>query len=275
MHLKRWITGLVALPFLIYIIVKGGMVFTLFIGLVALVALWEFFRVTLNGADNLSLVPMKILAYLYAVLILWSAHHLSPAFILNSVVFCFWLTGFVSILLFKNDPLVFETAKKQILGILYIPLLLSYLILVRNGSAIPGAIWIFFILVVVFTGDIGALYVGTFLGKHKLYPALSPKKTIEGSMGGIIANIFFGAIFKMIFLPELSWGTSLLFFIALGAAGQIGDLFESGLKRVGHIKDSGGILPGHGGILDRIDAAMYAAPVAYMFKVYIFGSSPM
>jgi phosphatidate cytidylyltransferase len=130
--------------------------------------------------------------------------------------------------------------------------------------------WILFVLVVVFFGDIGALYAGTFLGKHKLYPALSPKKTIEGSLGGLGANIICGGLFKLIFMPELSWGVSLLFFIALGAAGQIGDLFESGLKRVADIKDSGGILPGHGGILDRADAAMYAAPVAYMFKAYLF-----
>ena len=74
----------------------------------------------------------------------------------------------------------------------------------------------------------------------------------------------------MIFLPQLPWGVSLLFFVALGAAGQIGDLYESGLKRVANIKDSGSILPGHGGMLDRVDAVMFAAPVAYLFKAYIF-----
>jgi phosphatidate cytidylyltransferase len=270
MHLKRWITGLSALPFLIYIIIKGGLVFTLFIGLVALIGLWEYFRVTLKRDDSLSALTMKILAYLYSVLIMGSAHHLSAAYILNSVVACFWLTGLASILLFKQDQQIFEIAKKQLLGVLYVPLLLSYLILIRDGADSAGAAWILFVLAVVFFGDIGALYAGTFFGKHKLYPALSPKKTIEGSLGGLGANILVGGLYKLIFLPELSWGISLLFFIALGAAGQLGDLFESGLKRVGDIKDSGGILPGHGGILDRADAAMYAAPVAYMFKEYFF-----
>jgi len=99
---------------------------------------------------------------------------------------------------------------------------------------------------------------------------LSPGKTIEGSLGGLGANILCGGLFKLFFLPDLSWGVSLLFFISLGIAGQIGDLFESGLKRVADMKDSGGILPGHGGILDRADAAMYAAPVAYFFKAYLF-----
>ena len=270
MHLKRWITGLCALPFLIYVIIRGGWVFTLFIGLVALIGLWEYFRVTLNRDDSPSALTMKILAYLYAALIMWSAHHLSTAFILNSVVFCFWLTGIASILLFRRDEQVFEIAKKQLFGILYVPLLLSYLILIRNGTDSSGAVWILFVLVVVFFGDIGALYAGTFFGKHKLYPALSPKKTIEGSLGGLSANIICGGLYKLIFLPELSWGISLLFFVFLGASGQVGDLFESGLKRVANIKDSGGILPGHGGILDRADAAMYAAPLAYFFKAYLF-----
>ena len=270
MHLKRWITGLSALPFLIYIIIKGGLIFTLFIGLVALIGLWEYFRVTLSRDDSPTALTMKVLAYLYAAMIMWSAHQLSSAFILNSVAGCFWVTGLASILLFKQDQQVFETAKKQILGVLYVPVFLSYLVLIRDGSGSSGAVWILFVLVVGFLGDVGALYAGTFWGKHKLYPALSPKKTIEGSLGGLAANILFGGLYKLFFLPELSWGISLLFFIALGAAGQLGDLFESGLKRVADVKDSGGILPGHGGILDRADAAMYAAPVAYMFKVYLF-----
>jgi len=270
MHLKRWITGLSALPFLIYIILKGGLIFTLFIGLVALIGLWEYFRVTLSRDDSPSALVLKILAYMYAALIMWSAHHLSAAYILNSVACCFWLTGLATILLFKQDQQVFEIAKKQLMGVLYVPMLLSYLVLIRDGVDSSGAVWILFVLVVVFFGDIGALYAGTFFGKHKLYPALSPKKTIEGSLGGLGANIICGGLYKIIFLPDLSWGVSLLFFIALGASGQIGDLFESGLKRVGNIKDSGGILPGHGGILDRADAAMYAAPVAYIFKEYLF-----
>ena len=224
MHLKRWITGLCALPFLIYIIIKGGLIFTLFIGLVALIGLWEYFRVTLSRDDSPSALTMKILAYLYAGLIMWSAHKLSAAYILNSVAFSFWLTGLASILLFRQDQQIFEIAKKQLLGVLYVPLLLSYLVLIRNGAESEGAVWILFVLVVVFFGDIGALYAGTFFGKHKLYPALSPKKTIEGSLGGLSANIICGGLYKLFFLPELSWGISLLFFIVLGAAGQIGDL---------------------------------------------------
>jgi len=190
--------------------------------------------------------------------------------LLHAIVLYFIGSAFVSVFLYKKDPRNFKTAQKMMVGIIYIPGLLSYLILIRDGVLMEGAVWIFFILAIVFAGDIGALYAGTFLGKHKLNPAVSPKKTIEGSLGGIAANIIIGTCFWLLFLPELSGWVCLLFFVSLGVMGQVGDLFESGLKRVAGIKDSGGILPGHGGILDRADAAMFAAPVAYLFKTYLF-----
>ena len=161
-----------------------------------------------------------------------------------------------------------ESVKKQIQGIIYIPVLLSFLIVIRHSP--QGMIWIFFLLAIVFAGDISALYVGTLVGRHKLCPAVSPGKTIEGSLGGIAANLAIGGIAKILFLPQLPWGLSILFFMAVGIAGQVGDLFESELKRSSKVKDSGGLLPGHGGFLDRIDALLFAAPVAYSFKMFIF-----
>jgi phosphatidate cytidylyltransferase len=157
---------------------------------------------------------------------------------------------------------------RQIQGIIYIPLMLGFLILIRENES--GAIWIFLLLAVIFAGDTSAYYVGSYWGRHKLSSAISPGKTIEGAIGGLAANLAIGAIGKTLFLPGLPWSLSLLFFFAVGIAGQLGDLFESEMKRSSNIKDSSNILPGHGGVLDRIDALLFASPVAYVFIRFIF-----
>jgi len=270
MHLKRWITGLVALPFLIYIIIKGGVIFSAFIGLLALMGFWEYTRVVFSDSRESARNLIVLTGYLFIPMIAWAAHYHAAELMFHIFSLYFIVTALLSVFLYKKNRHVYETAKKTVFGIIYVPVLLSYLILIRDGEQMEGAKWIILILAIVFAGDVGALYAGTFFGKHKLNPAVSPKKTIEGSLGGIVVNILIGVCFKFLLLPELPWGISFLFFISLGIMGQMGDLFESGLKRVAHIKDSGGILPGHGGILDRADATMFAAPVAYLFKMYLF-----
>jgi phosphatidate cytidylyltransferase len=272
MHLKRWMTGLIALPFLIVIIVKGGLVFSSFIGIVILLAQWEYFRIVFSNRRETPVRLMMGVAYVFALLIIGTAHRHAVDLLAPIIMLNFIATGCLFVFHFQYDQRIFETAQKQIIGVLYVPLLLSCLILVRSGTGMEGCKWVFFLLSIVFAGDIGALYAGTFLGKHRLIPSVSPKKTIEGSLGGIAANLLMGSCFKILFMPHLPWAASLIFFLALGIAGQLGDLFESALKRVAHVKDSGSILPGHGGILDRADALMFAAPVAYVFKVYLFQS---
>jgi phosphatidate cytidylyltransferase len=152
--------------------------------------------------------------------------------------------------------------------VVYIPLSLSTLVLMRAGP--DGVTWIFFILFVVFLGDVGAYYVGTYKGKHRLNPSISPGKTIEGALGGLGANLVVGLVFKAVFLPGLPFLWTAVLVLTMGAAGQAGDLFESEMKRAAGIKDSGNILPGHGGLLDRIDALLFAAPVAYVWNILVF-----
>jgi phosphatidate cytidylyltransferase len=174
----------------------------------------------------------------------------------------------ISIIRFKHKPRTLETVKNQLQGTIYIPLFLLFLVLIRNGAS--GMMWLALLLCVIFAGDTSAYYVGSHLGRRKLAAAISPGKTIEGAIGGLAANLVIGLLFKLIFFPALPWAASIIFFLIVGIAGQAGDLFESELKRVSKIKDSGGLLPGHGGFLDRIDALLFAAPVAYFFKVYVF-----
>jgi len=267
MHLKRWITFLVALPILVFIIYKGGVVFAVVISVVSLLTLWEYFRVVLD-TDESMLAGIPLMAFITAPAIFWIGYANAFGLVLGLIAINLITCGAVSIVQFKNKPLVLETVKYQVQGIIYIPLLLLFLVLIRNGT--DGMLWLVLLLCVIFAGDTSAYYFGTYLGRHKLAPAVSPGKTIEGALGGLAANLAVGAGFKALFLPDLPWVLSIILFLVLGITGQVGDLFESELKRASNIKDSGGLLPGHGGFLDRIDALLFAAPVAYMFKEYVF-----
>ncbi len=268
MHLKRWITGLVALPFLIYLVYLGGMPFILLVGIACVCSLWEYFRIISNADRSRMYNAVTIWGYLVSIAILISAHIAGPGSVLGLIALNLVLAGVFSVFIYKSNPAVIEIIQKQILGIVYIPLSLSFLVVIRHEPG--GMTWIFLLLAIIFAGDISAFYVGSFIGRHKLSPAISPGKTIEGAAGGLVANLIAGSIGKFFFFPALDWSAALLFFALAGIAGQVGDLFESEMKRSSQIKDSGGLLPGHGGFLDRIDALLFASPVAYLFIVFIF-----
>jgi len=268
MHLKRWITSLVAIPLLVLIISIGGTFWlAVVINAICIMALWEYFFIVLNKDRKITAISFQILAFFTGSAVLWAAYFHSFNMVLDIIVLNVVISTLISLPKFKSDSSVWEIVFKQVVGIIYIPLFLSYIVLIRNGD--DGVLWIFLLLSVVFMGDTGAYYLGSYFGKHKLCPAISPNKTVEGALGGLAATLGSGALIKTFFLPLLPWGLSVLFFISIGLAGQVGDLFESQIKRVAHIKDSGAILPGHGGILDRIDAVLFAAPVAYIFKEYL------
>ncbi len=268
MHLKRWITGLTALPFLIFLVYLGGAPFLLLVGIACVCSLWEYYRIVFNADRRMMYNLVTLWGYLISIGILWAAHLGGPESPLVLITFNLVLAGVLSVFIYKTNPAVVEIIPKQILGIVYIPLSLSFLVTIRHES--EGMTWIFFLLAIIFAGDISAYYVGSYLGRHKLSPSISPGKTVEGAIGGLAANLLAGAIGKYLFLPALAWGPALIFFMIAGIAGQAGDLFESEMKRSSKTKDSGGLLPGHGGFLDRIDALLFASPVAYLFIVFIF-----
>lgn len=265
MHLKRWITGVLALPVLTLVIARGGSpLFGLCIAVVAGVALWEYYRIVFHHQNDAVPQIIPLLGYVTGVGIIGAAYAGETQAMVAILTANLILAGLVGLIYFKTVPTISEILFKQLAGSLYIPLLLAHLVMIRTGD--HGVAWIFFVVSVIFAGDIGAFYAGTYLGRNKLCPSVSPKKTIEGALGGIAANLLVGGLFFLFVLPPLPWGFGLVALVAMGAAGQVGDLFESVLKRAAGVKDSGAILPGHGGILDRIDALLFAAPLAYAFK---------
>jgi phosphatidate cytidylyltransferase len=267
MHTKRWITGLVALPFLIFFIHQGGIWLFVLVAAAAELGLWEYYRIIL-GEDEKITSSLPLIGFCAAFLILYAAHRNAPDLMVTALAFNLLAGALIVVLRFGTAPDILKTLTKQILGVTYIPLLLAFLLLIRHST--DGIVWLYFTLAIVFAGDVSALYVGSALGRHKLSPAVSPGKTVEGSLGGLVANLGIGCLIKLFFLPALPWPQTLLFCLLIGAAGQVGDLFESVMKRSSQVKDSGGLLPGHGGILDRIDALLFAAPIAYLFKIHIF-----
>jgi phosphatidate cytidylyltransferase len=164
----------------------------------------------------------------------------------------------------------------SITGIAYVGLLFSFVPLIKRDFGPAGGDVIVILLVIAWVGDTGAYFAGRFLGKSKLYPAVSPNKTWAGAVGGLAASVASAAAVKVLLsalhdppslVHSLTWLDVLLLAAPGAVLGQIGDLFESLLKRSTGIKDSGSLLPGHGGILDRVDAVLFLAPYVYVYLV--------
>ena len=128
----------------------------------------------------------------------------------------------------------------------------------------PQGIALYFSLAVIFMGDTGAYFAGRAFGKHKLIPRVSPKKTVEGAIGGLVASALTGIFVCFAFHLPFHWLSCAAIALLAGVAGQIGDLAESALKRAANCKDSGSMLPGHGGALDRSDALLFGVPISYL-----------
>jgi len=265
MHLKRWITGIIAVPILIVLIgFAPRWMFYTFIWLVSLAGLVEFYRMT---SPELSRV------------MIWSITGATSAlFFLLGMREFYLALGFVPFLLmlvmilfmFSHRTIGPENTgllAKALLGPVYVTLPLSLFLLIDRFPG--GKFWIFFLLAVIFSSDMGAFYFGRLFGSYKLCKRLSPGKTWEGAVGGLLSSVFVAALFSRLF----PLGQNILCILFLGAgisiAGQLGDLCESMLKRNHAQKDSGRILPGHGGLLDRIDGLLFGIPVLYGYLSFV------
>lgn len=182
-----------------------------------------------------------------------------PATVLGLALLCCAVFGLVA---GSGHPsLAVRRAVSTAAGILWIGLLPGFYVALRYEES--GVALIVLLFAAVSSGDIAAYYGGSLLGRHPLAPDLSPKKTIEGAVSGLLASAVGAALVTHYFLPASSWPRGLIVGAALGAIGQVGDLFESSLKRAAGSKDSSGILPGHGGVLDRLDGLLFAGAVLY------------
>ena len=262
MHLKRWLTGIIALPILIFLIVsqhRWPLYMLLYSASVA--ALIEFYR--LNDS-----VPPKFVrwsSYLLT-LALFAAVYLRQILL---VPFVITLLAFVPMAYYMisrpaPDPQATCCIAGAVLGPIYVGIPLSMLLHIDRFYP-RGNLWILYLLIVIFASDTGAFYFGKFLGRQKLHQRISPGKTWEGAIGGLLSSIFITFVFLKAVPINRVVSEMLMLAASLCIAGQIGDLAESMLKRNHGVKDTGHILPGHGGILDRIDGLLFSIPILYIY----------
>lgn len=259
-HQLRWATGLlIALPLAA---ILGWAPVASWIGLVALAAvvgLREFQTMVLPEG-----LPAAWQAfYISAAVVFPPAAYLGGPAGLHAALVCWLFAGLAGIMIL--DPINRDQLDRLCrcgLGWLYVPYLLSYALLLARTESPRG--WILFVLLVLIAGDSGAFYTGRTIGRHKLNSVVSPNKTIEGSVGGLMAGTLMGAVVGALFLCSRSMVTIVLLAFLLELVGQAGDLIESMLKRMCGKKDSGTLLPGHGGLLDRLDSLLFAFPVTWL-----------
>lgn len=166
---------------------------------------------------------------------------------------------------FRDIPTVAPRITGTIMGIVYAGLLTTFLALLKRIDKDHGASTVLIVLIVAWVADTGGYFAGRFLGKSKLYEAVSPKKTWAGAWGGIAGSVGGLVILKLAYADWMTWVDVFAIAIPGGMLGQMGDLCESLIKRSTGVKDSGALLPGHGGILDRIDAVLFIAPYVYAY----------
>jgi phosphatidate cytidylyltransferase len=188
--------------------------------------------------------------------------------LLGAVLATIVMVGLIWTLVLRRD---FEAGLHDLglslVGIFYTGLLLPHFIWLRGLD--HGSLWVIFVLLVCMAGDTGGYAVGHALGRHKLAPRVSPGKTIEGSIGIVVASLLAGAAARLLFLPHGRWTEVLLLSVAIAILGQLGDLSESIMKRTFGVKDSGWLFPGHGGVLDRTDSLVFPVTFLYYYLVYI------
>jgi len=249
--MKRVLTAAVAIPIVLFItLFSPDWLFAFFVGLICALAVDEFLSLAdkkgIGRPGRWFLAPSAVVAICFLGGGSW-------------VVTAFALTGItlMTVMIFSESiDAVLGRVGMGLGGVAYCSLTLGFLIIMPRELVLLlfGIIWI---------GDTAAYYAGRALGRHSLAPKVSPKKTIEGAAAGLIGSVVAGVI-GAFFLGE-SWLRMAGISAATAIAGQVGDLAESVLKRSAGVKDSSSILPGHGGILDRLDSLFFAAPIFYWF----------
>lgn len=252
------------LPLIIVIILVITMAPLAWLGLVVAVvaglAMWEQMRMISPGKWGMLEITSLAVAALFPVSSIFGGAGLAAGFSVG-----FLAIAIAAILSIQDLDIAWERMPRLGWAAVYCGGLLATLLVIGNMA--NGRALIMYSIICVAAADVGAYFAGHQFGRHKLAPRLSPGKTIEGLAGGLVLAGIVGAVFVTIWVPDTVWWLGALLGAVLGGASVLGDLLESAMKRQAGVKDSGGILPGHGGILDRIDGHVVAFPLFLLVRV--------
>lgn len=276
--LVRITVAVIGIPLLLLIALKGESLFLGLVILLMILGLLEFSK--LARAQNISAsVLLLILCGIIIALGVFFKGELALILLLSGSFFVlsYWEITRENILP-ENLSLVLKKLAFSWLGLFYVAGLFSFLILIRELPKTAsfdyrmGGKWIIFLYISIWTCDTFAYFVGRGVGKHRLASAISPGKTVEGAVAGVVGAILMAYIAQESFLSSFSFRELLPLALIVGIIGQIGDLVESLLKRAAGVKDSSKIIPGHGGVLDRFDSLIFVAPWVYYYLKFVLYS---
>jgi phosphatidate cytidylyltransferase len=297
--LKRIATAVVLIPIVLALILRAPVaVLAVVAGIVALLTVREFLKLT----ESYGVRPLRLLTYIFCgiffLLLALNAGNGKPLLSTAVFVYCLGFAAAIAPFIFltramrgpnhNNDLSAgYPAAAASVFAFTYIALPMGMLVQLRQQWA--GAFYLLYLLLVVWAGDIFAYFVGKSMGRHLMSPRISPKKTWEGAVASLVASVAVGWTLFHYALPlstallhagliekrdglfgleQPAMGPAIVLTIVLNIAAQLGDLVESLIKRGANVKDSGAILPGHGGMLDRIDALLFAAPVLWYYAAW-------
>ena len=267
--IKRTITGVIAFPILAVILIfSNTIIMDIFTAIIACISMYEYFH-CFKSTKKAN--PSQYLGYIFCILIAFT-HFVDErllAYIMVLIIPFSLVALFTELVLSKGEKNIKDIAVTM-LGIYYIPLMIIYLSLIRDmdlDQGLNGKILIWFVLIASWGSDVFAYFIGRHFGKHKL-TKISPNKTVEGAVAGIVGAILLGILFAI--LCNTIWNVGINYLVIaiimaiLSAVGQIGDFAASSIKRYCEIKDFSELIPGHGGMLDRIDSIIFVLPFAYI-----------
>lgn len=275
--LARVVTAIIGIPIVIALVFwSGGLPFTALVGIAAVIGLNEFYRAVRRGGAH-PRSPLGVAAGIL-LLVFGGVYGAAKGFSFLPYVaptFTGAVLQALALELLRRQPKPLLNVGTTVLGLVYVPWLLLHFVWLRYAGDLTllaigpwkaevGAWLVMFVLLVTWALDSGAYFVGRFYGRNKLAPTISPGKSIEGSVGGLGAAIIVGAVAAAIIgIPQPH---GLILGGMIGIVGQIGDLSASAIKREVGIKDFGALMPGHGGILDRLDSLLFIAPAAFWYS---------